>query len=315
MYATATVSGVAPCMDALKAFMLANGWTVDTDQSEGLGRRITVHKISGFFVHFRSLIAESGINVGVLLHGIQVMISRTNDTSSFNANNEYSYLCGVLVFNPTVNSTYHFCSTPDGNCVNMAVTGKMIGDQSLDYAMFAGFGTSINKTDTLNDGWYMYAQNAVASNPIDATSAYNMYRLGQDGGNVMMNARNDSNVPLFGMYTTTTGYMTGSGNNMYDSIDAGGARGIMSYYTSINYGVFAFKSMQRYTASSEFANSTLIPSFVIMRSSTVGYNIVGTLPGFWSSNVVPRLYKNGQSVMMGGNEYVVFIGAVFEVHR
>jgi hypothetical protein len=57
-YDTGSASGVAQLLDALRVFLLAQGWTVNLFGDDGAGKRLHVQKGSDTFVNFRAAVGE-----------------------------------------------------------------------------------------------------------------------------------------------------------------------------------------------------------------------------------------------------------------
>jgi hypothetical protein len=305
-------------MTDLRAFCVANGWTVNTDQVEGAGRRITISKIANMFVHMRLAVNENVNTYNPYPYGIVAMLSRTNTATSFasGTNAEYQYNATMLAINPSLPVTYHFFSSADGNNIAVAVTSFMVTNPSVEYNLFLGFGTSITKTTTVNETWYNYGTNC-SSYALDystygvmssATTAPNSFFVSNGG------AGSSSCYGQLGLYSTSSFYNSSSSTPPFYCQAAGaGAYGIYSLATASTNGFGQYENLFRDTASSAYANTVLLPSFVFMRHPTVGVNLIGTIPLVWGQNSVPLLYKSGTHITISGKEYVLFRNHAYEV--
>lgn len=315
MYSTLTVASYTTLLADLVTFATANGWTVNTDQTEGLGRRVTLSKIAGMYIHLRSFSNENSIltNVASLNYtGIGVAVSRTNNTTSINSNVDYQNMNGCLAVNPSLPFTYHFMSTADGNSINVAVVTKMVNNPAIEAVLFLGFGTSINKTTTVNDTWYLYTPTAGNTGLMDTGASYSL--LTSDRQSFIYTSNGQTyNYPAFGIYSTSPFY--GGSSNLYSNQTASGLYGILSHAETKSVGVGVYDYLRLNSASTAFANTTLVPSNIFMKHVSSGFNLIGTVPLLWLHNSVTKLYKNGQIVVMDGKEYVMFAYHAYEVVR
>jgi hypothetical protein len=310
MYTTATVNDSASLLTAISAFVVSNGWTIVTDTAEGTGRRLTINKTPGMYVHFRSVVNETPITNVSYNYGVCMLVSKTNNTTSTNSNQDWTNLNGILPINPTLSFTYHLFSQDSGNSISIAVVGKFIDTLSNEYVAFGHFGTSITKTTALNQGWYFCAQAAVYNGLLTYSASY---PIKGEMNSFMLNVSEYScNSSILGVYTTDTYYGSGP---MYNSNSSDGSNGILPLRYSQQQGVGSYYTMYRNSASTAFANTTLIPSFIFFRHPTSGFNLMGTVPGVWLANSVPTLYKNGQIISIGSQDYAVFQNHVYEVHH
>lgn len=313
MYTTSTVNDSASLLTAISAFVVSNGWTIITDTAEGTGRRLTINKIPGMYVHFRSVVNETSITNVAYGYGVCMLVSHTNNTTSTNSNQDWTYLNGILPINPSRSFTYHLFSQDSGNSISIAVVGNFVDTPSNEYAAFGHFGTSITKTTALNQGWYFCAQPASPSYGAGILTYNASYPIKGEMNSFMLNVSGYSyNNPMLGVYTTDTYYGSGP---MYNSNASDGSNGILPLHYSQSQGVGAYYTMYKNSASTAFANTTLIPSFIFFRHPTSGFNLTGSVPGVWLANSVPTLYKNGQIISIGAQEYAVFQNHVYEVHR
>lgn len=317
MYATATVSTASVLFTDLSTFCVANGWTINTDQVEGSGRRITLSKQANHFVHLRLCVNETPVPNNSYPYGIGMMCSRTNTATSFNSgtNNEFSYSAVVLPINPSIPVTYHFFSTADGNSIAIAVTSMMVTDPSKEYNCYLGFGTSIIKTTTVNETWYQYGVNTTG-NALDYSNSGAILTSTQYKNNSFLTSNGGPGSTCYGqlgIFSTTAFYNNSATPNFYNSTDSGGNGGICGNYGSSNNGVGNYNYLFENTASSVYANTVLIPSFIFMKHPTVGINLIGTIPLVWAHRSVPLLYKSGTHITINGKEYVVFRNNAYEV--
>lgn len=318
MYTTATVSTAALLITDLRAFCVSNGWTVNTDQVEGLGRRITVSKIANMFVHLR-LAQDENVSTGNSYRfGICAMMSRTNNATSFAspANNEFQNNSVMLAINPSLPITYHFFSSADGNNIAVAITGFMVTNPAIEYNMFLGFGTSIVKTTTVNETQYIYGSTAPTS-VLDYNSFYSIQNssYGSSANSFFTTIASYGGSYAggqLGMFSTSVFYNS-SASPQYYSTQNSGSYGIHGLSQASTYGFGQYDLLMKNTASSAFANTVLLPSFIFMRHPTVGVNLIGTVPLVWGHNSVPLLYKSGSHITISGMEYVVFRNHAYEV--
>lgn len=316
MYSTLTINSLPTLLTSIVNFAVANGWIVNTDQVEGLGRRVTLSKIAGMYVHLRSFSFEAGACTGIqtgLNHGIAVVVSRTNNTTSINNNTEYSFVTGMLPINHLAPFTYHLFSTQDGNNIHVAVVTSAVNNTAQEASVFCGFGTSINKTTTVNEGWYVYSHGAnySGSNILDMNLSYSIL-LGNRQSFLLGSSTTAYNSPQFSFYSTTP-YYGGSSNLYYNNSTNGTLGGILPHSGTRNAGVGVYDTLRSNSASTAFANTTIIPSNIFMKHVSSGYNLIGTVPLLWSHNAVPTLYKNGQIVPMNGKNYALFQYHAYEV--
>ena len=319
MYATATISNEAELLSDLVTFISANGWNIVTDQTEGTGRRVTFNKIPGQYVHLRSVHNEGGVvNYVGNYYGVITTVSRTNNPASIGANSDQcAVLNGMISMNPNLPTTYHFFSTPDGNSINVAIIGRLIDPTSVEYASFFGFGTSIHKTTTIDQAWYFYTQGAANNYLLYRDQNYTWASISNETytNSFLLNAGSVSaNSSILGVFTNDPYYTANNQyNGLYFTQEPQGSYGIMALKDADTYGFGNYNTMFMNSASTAFANTVLIPSYVFMRNASIGFNLVGSIPGLWLSNSVPALYHNGQTVEINGKNHVVFRPHVYEI--
>jgi hypothetical protein len=317
MYVTQTNTGISVLMTAVVNFAVSNGWTVVVDQVEGTGRRVTLTKIAGMYVTLRSYQNEPSIITGVesgVNTGIAIILSPTNAAGLANANTTWTETTACIIINPTANYTYHLMSTSDGNNITVGIVTYLINNPEYQISMVSGFGTSISKTTNVNEGWYSYGA-GVGSNAgayLNSAVNYNVVNnlSNYQGVALMANNASQYNCFLVSMFSTSSFY--GASANMYKLASQSGTNGIMSLNSTSVIG--AYRYLYDASASSAFANTALIPTNIFMKHTTVGFNLIGTIPMLWLHNAVPLIYKPGQIVNMNGQDYCMLHGHAVEVH-
>jgi hypothetical protein len=127
---------------------------------------------------------------------------------------------------------------------------------------------------------------------------------------LMANNASQYNCFLVSMFSTSSFY--GASANMYKLASQSGTNGILSLNSTSVIG--AYRYLYDASASSAFANTALIPTNIFMKHTTVGFNLIGTIPMLWLHNAVPLIYKPGQIVNMNGQDYCMLHGHAVEVH-
>lgn len=316
MYVTQTNTGLSVLMTAVVNFAVSNGWNVVVDQVEGAGRRVTLNKVAGMYVTLRSFQNEASVVTGVTSStntGIAIILSQTNAAGLANANTTWASTTSCIIINPNTNYTYHLMSTTDGNNIAVGIVTYLVNNQESQISLVSGFGTSISKTTTVNEGWYSYGAGTGAAGPyLDSAANYNVVNnlSNYQAVALMSNNTETYNCFLVNIYSTSSYY--GALANMYRLCSGVGANGILSLNTTQSVGTY--RHLYEASASSAFANTALVPTNIFMRHPTVGYNLIGTLPMLWLHNSVPLIYKPGQIVTMGGRDYCMLHGHAVEVY-
>lgn len=319
MYVTQTNTGLSVLMTAVVNFAVSNGWSIIVDQAEGTGRRVTLNKIAGMYVTLRSYQNEPGVVTGVntdVNTGIAIILSQTNAAGLANANTTWASTTSCITINPGMNYTYHLMSTPNGNSIAVGIVTYLTNNPEYQISMVSGFGTSISKTTTVNEGWYSYGAGtgssggAYLNSSVNYNVVNNLASGSYQGVALMSNNTESYNCFLVNIYSTSSFY--GALANMYRLCSSVGANGIYSLNNTQNVG--AYRHLYEASASSAFANTALVPTNIFMRHPTVGYNLIGTIPLLWLHNAVPLIYKPGQIVNMNGRDYCMLHGHAVEVY-
>jgi hypothetical protein len=301
MYRTATVNDVTLMMNDLVSFTASNGWNVILDVIEGNSRRVTITKSSNMFVTIKQCMNETAGYGTYFKYGIAFTVSDVAPIGSFT--NEMKFgLAGQIPINTTLPFTYHLFSTVDGNAIHVALVSKYVNDPSTEYVATAGFGTSILKMDNV-DAWFFYAQQIVdASSILDYSTSYS---IAGDNNCIMTSSGMGQNKPFLMVYSLSTVFYGGN-QYSYHNGSSGGGSGILPNQYGGQYGVGAYYYLMQASSSTAFANTALVPCYVFMRHPSVGFNLIGAIPGLWGSNAVPTLYRNGANVTINGLSYVIF---------
>jgi hypothetical protein len=152
MYETGTATGVNDLLAKLRDFCEANGWTRDSDVTEGTGKRWHAHR-GAVYINFRSFVAETpSSNVANATVGVANSIAFNVGTGYSGASAWYNqagvpqgtsskYMTAGITRTSAAIPTYHFFAHNSGDNVIAVIEYESGKYQFLAFGTLTKFGT------------------------------------------------------------------------------------------------------------------------------------------------------------------------------
>lgn len=305
-------------LQQLVTFLVANGWTQDMSQAEGLGWRAHLHK-SGNYVHLRAREHEAIFqqNVGGASYGVDIYLGTgfssgqpwNNQTTGAPIGNGASYPVGASAYTSAGPFTNYYFMTDSGHD-NVVVVIEVTPGQFV----FFGWGLSINQAGTFTGGAYFFGSSngyqSTISSPSAGEPGYTTTSLcpgtNEDAytfASTFVRADVDSFtgkwLSIGGPATSVLGY---TGKLGASSVGAASGHTFPAYNNS---GSQDFINLQ---TSEQDGRANLLPVLLWANrdSTTTGYSILGSLPICFASNGVGNGFSNASEYSIGAATYKMF---------
>jgi hypothetical protein len=318
-YQNGSATNSTDLLQQLVTFLVANGWTQDMSQAEGLGWRAHLHK-SGNYVHLRARENEAAFqqNVGSSSYGVDIYTGTgfssgqpwNNQTTGAPIGYLFSYPVGSSAYTsvgPFANYYFMSDSTSDNVVVVIAVTPG--------FFTYFGWGLSLIKAGSYTGGPYFFG----SSNGWRSTS-------GAPGANrpgyTTTAPCPGTTVDVFNLATTFVRADVDSFTGQW--IVIGGPSTASEGYTgkvgASSVGGLSSNPYPAYSltgASSEFINvqtsaqdsrANLLPVllWVTRDGGTTGFTLLGSFPTCFASNGVGNGFSNASEYTIGADTYKMF---------
>ena len=309
-YQNGTATKSTDLLQQLVTFLVANGWTQDMSQVEGVGWRAHLHK-SGNYVHLRAreieaafLFHQTGTSYGIDLY----LGTAFNSADAWN-NQEVGAPWANLTADPVGVSMYTNAG-PFTNYYFMTDTTAdnvdVIVERTPGTFVFLGWGLSINTAGTITGGPYFFGstngyESTVGTVPANSpgysttSSCPGYFGDGQNFPSCYVRADVDS---FTGMWITIGVQV--SADEGYTGKLGGSSVGSPS-------GSFPIYDLLHQTSAQD-GRVNLLPVILWANrdGTTTGYSLLGTLPLVYASNGVGNGFSNATEYTIGANTYKMF---------
>jgi hypothetical protein len=313
-------------LQKLVIFLVANGWTTDRTQAEGLGWTATLHN-GAVYVHLRASLNEaveftnalSGLGYSISLY----VGSGYSSGSAFNSQLigspiqvGYTAPAGATMslFSTAITNYYFFA---DAGGANIAV----VVEKSSGVYAHMGWGTSLAKIGTWTGGPYFFASSAGYYGH-DPTAA----QTGHDLTAACMGTAGDSQLACCTFVRAAVDSFDGWVSPMAAS-SATGSRGFCGKLGASSVGgpstgqildlIPSYMSGGGWTASGAFqpnltslidGRANLLPCLLwaLRDGSTTGFSPLGTIPHCFVCSGVGQGFSPGSDYAIGADTYTLF---------
>jgi hypothetical protein len=321
MYANGSAATCTDALQKLVTFLIAAGWTVDSNTGEGLGWRAHLHK-SGNYVHLRSALNEQPWQVGTTAGYSISLYTGTSFSSAQPWNNQ---LVGSPLGSGTTApvgvgmplsigpfSNYHFFSDAAGDNIVVVI------EQTTGLFKHMGWGLSLNKAGSYTGGAYFFG--SAASNRLGFApagrgpgfdSSTNCPGVDQDSFGfacTFVRADVDSFTGQWiGCSNTTdpaSGFTGKNGSSSVFAIAGGSMRAEIPVYAYAQ----TFSDFQFMQTSQMDGRANLLPAllWVVRDGGSAGRSLLGDIPNVFSTNAVGNGFSQSSDYPLGADTYKLF---------